>query len=165
MKHNKLVSKLLRNFDSNKKIYFQDDNNKAIPLGVSYYEVDNVLVLFKSKDDSEVGSVKMFLTFLGDNYYTQEESKDEDYCVALANITEWTDDDKGEEAMYAIVNAIELEDRILLTTVKYDSDTSFGISNDFTLIGTNTLTFIDFKAQIKALANSDKYKDVITLID
>lgn len=162
MKNNMLVTELLMKVDQKKKVYFQGEDTKALSLGNNFYEVFNTLVIFVSEDKDETASVESLLNIIGDNYYTGAEGEDGTdlyFSVALSTLEDWgCRDTIGFSSLREITGVLELEDSIILTTVDYNSNSSYEKTINLNILGTDEEVHKDFISSINMLAESDEYK-------
>lgn len=101
MKHNQLILSKLKEYDLDTKVVFTK-NNTTYNLGYGYYEVDNILVLFKSKGSDTI-TVGDFLGFMSYCCYSSEgEYFCEDFKVSLSTEEGWDDDNVGFNSLLEI---------------------------------------------------------------
>lgn len=163
MKHNKLIGKLLNQFAGDSPVFFKTpDSPVAIPVAYHMYEVDNTLVFFKSEDNS-AATINNLLAMINDNYYTgsEGEGEDEDFMVAISNITDWFDDKKGFSNMLSIIDAIQIDNKVILTTKPFYEDAVDEASQKLTIVSTDRNILNKFIEEVDELKNSIEFNNFI----
>lgn len=160
MKHNKLVGKLLNQFSGDSPVFFKaPDSSVAIPVAYHMYEVDDTLVFFKGTDNNKPATIADLLGMINDNYYTG--NGDEEFMVVISNITDWVNEELGFSNMLSIIDAIQIENKVILTTKSFYEDTVDEASEKLTIVSTDSKLLNKFIEEIDELKNSLEFKKSI----
>lgn len=162
MTHNKLVERLLTQFSRDMEVFFKTpDSPNAIPLSYDIYEVDNTLVFFKGKDGNAGTSIKLLTNRIFDNYYTSGEFRDDNFMIAICNDFDWDDDEQGFANLLCITDAIQIDDKVILTTKPFDENVRNEFSEKLTIISEDQRLLDKFIEEIDSLRNSLEFSDSI----
>lgn len=163
MKHNKLVENLINQFPGDNEVYFKIPGYPtAIPLSCNMYEVNNFLVFLKNNGDN-VTTINDLLSIINGNYYTSDEGEDEDFMVGICNMFNWDDDHSGFDNLLCINDAIQIDNKVILTTMKFNDDTSKEATAKLTIVGRNTEILNKFIKEVDGLGDTLEFNQEICI--
>lgn len=159
MKHNRLIENLLKQFPGDAKVYFKLPTSSEI-FSISHLsnEVEEDLYFFKSADEKDLITINGFLEDMKFSRYEEDEYKNDDLEVALCSLSKW-DDGLGFNNLFAIVDAIQVDNKVILITTPYEEDKSNCFIKELRVISSNREQLSSFIEKINELKSSTEFNE------